>query len=224
MNGSLYPVAGLRAPVHRLGSTLRSTAVAAAVVLSVCPLPLGAQQRDGSYVELGATRPHVSPVESDFTLGGAPVEIDAGELTFPHLAIGRRLRHLDLELGYRKLGVARYRSADGAVEGDTHSNAIEVSARVPFVHRARLQLDVAVGVQIIRTIAEITAAPPGWPIAGGVNTWRTKPVIGVGATLGISDRWGVGLDYAPILGRLGTAEETGRYQQHVFGIDLRRSW
>lgn len=199
------------------------TAVVLAIVSSAA-VTVAAQPPERWYVELGVTRPHVSPVLGDFSLRGSPVDVDAGHLTFPHVAAGRRLRHLDVELGYRKVGVAQFRSSDGTVRGNTHSNAIEFSARVPLVQRGRLRFDAALGGQVIRTIATNTVAPSDWPIAGGVNTWRAKPLLGIGANVRVGGAWAVGVDYAPILGQLGTARSSGRYRQQVIGIDLRRSW
>jgi hypothetical protein len=186
--------------------------------------PVAAQHVEGWYVEVGVSRPVVTPVQDDFSIGGSTVTLSASPVTFPHVALGWLAGPLGFEASYRKLGVLRYLADDGSVEGDTHSNALEMTARIRLFERGRLRFDGAIGGQVVRTIAKTSRAPAAWPITGGVNTWRAVPVLGVGATVAIGGPWAVGVDYAPILRQLGTARESGRYRQQVVGIDVRRSW
>lgn len=212
---------------HRCPRPVRSRCGALAVAVAyvaALATPVAAQRAEGWYTEVGVTRPVITPVQEDFSAGRSPVRLSASAVTLPHVAVGWSSGPLGFEAGYRKLGVLRYRADDGSVEGDTHSNALDLTARARLFERGRLRFDGAIGGQVVRTIAKTSRAPAEWPITGGANTWRAAPVLGVGATVAIGGPWAIGVDYAPVLRQLGTARESGRYRQQAVGIDLRRAW
>lgn len=114
----------------------------------------------------------------------------------------------------------RHLSADGAVDGNTHSNALQLALLPSTFRRGVFAISPRVGVQTIRTIQTLEAGAPDWPYVGNVNTWRMLPAVGVDLTVALSDRWGIGMTYEPVLGRLGTAKDTGRYRQQFVGLDV----
>lgn len=189
----------------------------ATVSLSATP----ARAQDAHWrLSFGVSRPVIAPTDSDFPGAGQSVTLGTSDVTFPHLAVARRAGPVELAVGYRKLGVLRYRREDGTLRGNTHSNALEIVARHPVWHLGPLTAHVEAGGELVRTIAVLAAPASGWPYAGGVNTWRALPLVGAGAAWSPSREWAVGVTYAPVLGRLGTSADTGRYHQQVIGFDL----
>jgi hypothetical protein len=212
----------LARPCVRRGRAASLVALVAIAALATAPRSAAAQSppTDSWHVGVGFTLPAVRATETDFANTGTPVHLDASTLTFPHVAVGRRVGAVDVEIGYRKLGVLRYENGDGSLGGNTHANAFELVARVPGLRGRGAALSARVGGEVVRTIAVLDARPPGWPFAGGVNVWRVLPIVGADVSLRLDHRWGLGLTYAPVWGRLGTATETGRVRQQVVGVDL----
>ena len=207
----------------------RRVALVACVTLVAGVLPLaaqtGAQHQDRYwYASAGVSRAQVDPVAADFSMAGDTPTLTPSGITLPHLAVGRRTGRVAIEAGYRKLGVLRFASPGGQVEGNTHSNALALNLRLTLSEWARVRVDAGLGAQVVRTIATLRASPPDWPIAGGIDTWRLAPLTSLGVAVRLNRHWSVGFDYVPIIGRLGTAGESGRYGQQIIGLDVGREW
>ncbi|MEZ5290906.1 MAG: hypothetical protein R2745_07490 [Vicinamibacterales bacterium] len=175
------------------------------------------------HVAIGVTRPLIDPVEGDFQPAAGPAGLTVSGLTFPHVAIGAGVGRAEFALGYRKLGVLRFETGDGRSRGNTHSNALEAGIRTSLLQHGRMRVQARAGAQVVRTIAAVPS-DAAWRFTGGLNTWRVLPLLGVGAEVRLSRRSAVRVDYAPVLGRLGTPDRTGRYRQQVVGIDVVRTW
>ncbi len=185
--------------------------------------PVAAQSRVW-HVSFGVTAPVVSATTADYPGAGTSVALTTSALTFPHVALGRTYGPMDVEVGYRKLGVLRYAGVSPPLRGNTHSNALEFLVRGSLVRRRGVAIRAFAGAEVVRTIAELTTRPASWPVTGGVNTWRTIPAAGVDLLWNLNPGWAVDAVYRPVLARLGTRQESGRYRQHVFGIDLVHRW
>jgi hypothetical protein len=197
--------------------------VACLLVAGVAGRPVAAQSREW-HVAFGVTAPVVSAMAADYPVSGTSGTLTTSPLTFPHVALGRQFGPIDVEAGYRKLGVLRYAGTSPAVQGNTHSNALEFLARGALVRRPGMALRAFAGAEVVRTIAVLTTRPASWPATGGVNTWRTLPVAGIDVLWNLNPAWAVDVAYRPVLGRLGTAPESGRYRQQVVGIGLVHRW
>lgn len=194
-----------------------------AVALLSRPVPASAQGHSPWQLAFGVSLPTISPTVADYPgtgSAGSTVTLGKSGLTFPHGAFIVAAGPVDVEVGYRKLGVLRFSNGNESLKGNTHANALELAARVPLAHRGAFRVQARVGGELVRTIATLENRPATWPFAGGVNTWRLLPLLGLDATLAFNQRWGLRVGYAPVLGTLGTARQTGRFKQQIFSVDL----
>lgn len=162
-----------------------------------------------------ATFPRVRPADDPVADGTEPLK--ASSLTFPRLTVSRAAGSVDVEVGYRKLGVWHY---EGAAKGRTHSNAgqLTVAWRAPAARG--WAFGVRGGVQLIRTVTIVSTAPASWPIRSGVNTFQWRPVAAATASYDITPHWGVAAEWEPVLGVLGRRGVSDRYRQQLLGLDL----
>lgn len=218
LRDALRPADRSRRPIYPWLKLAR--VVAAVTVLSASASAQTARHESQGYFKLGTTWPTIDATTADYPGAGAALTLDPSRLTLPHVAVGWTAGPMMLEASYRKLGVLQFARTDGTVDGNTHSNALQLAV-LPFTLRRRvLSLSPRLGVQAIRTIQTLDARAPDWPYVGNVNTWRVLPAVGLDVTVAVSDHWGVGVTYEPVFGRLGTANDTGRYRQQFLGVDL----
>lgn len=185
----------------------------AAIAQAVTPGEVG-------FFRFGVTWPAVHEKSTDFPGAGTALRLDASRLTFPHVAAGWIVKGMTVEAGYRKLGVLTFRRVDGTVDGNTHSNALQLALLPATWRRGRATAHPRFSMQGVRTIQTLRARSNDWPYRGDVNTWKLLPGIGLDATVAVSDRWGIAVTYEAMLGQLGTLQETGRYRQQFVGVDL----
>ena len=181
-----------------------------------------AQSSDnGWYVGTGFTlTPRVAEVAADYSPAR---QFTHSKVVFPQVFAGYRFEHAALEAGYRKLGVLNFVTADGATKGATHSNALTFSTLLPFAHVGqRVEFYGKGSLNLIRTITEIERRAAGFPIQGEQNVWQVSPSFGLGAAFKAQDKWTLRAEGEVIVGKLGEATRSGRYQQAVMGLSVAR--
>lgn len=201
------------------------TTTCMAIVLAAAPAWAQTAMSGPWSLGLGITLPAIQPTTGDFGTEALRPTLNTSGLTFPRVTFARALGECwAVELGYRKLGVLAFRTANGTVDGNTHSNQGKVGLRRTVAELGAVAIRVHAGVGVVRTIATLERAPDDWPIAGDTNTWHLAPALSLSAAWRVRPRWTLSAEFEPLLGRLGTATDTGRYRQQALGVDLTRSW
>lgn len=168
-------------------------------------------------LRIGATFPRLRASDALPDPVGTTVTRTSSSLTFPRITLGRQWGPVDVEAGYRKLGVRRY---GGAFTGNTHSNSGQIAVAWRGVPAGGWSIGVRGGLQLVRTVTTVAGAPDSWPVVSGRNTFRVVPVTALTAGYQATPHWGVSVEFEPVWGTLGRAGVSDTSRQQLFGIDL----
>lgn len=202
-------------PINTLGALALLTGCAASCAAQ------GADTARGWYAGAGLVVPAVRERGSDFRAATSATTIEHSTVTVPDLTLGYAFERLAVELGYRKLGVTRYHTADGLTEGDTHSNAIGLSAVMPFGGARSIALYSRLGVEAVRTVATFDRRDSAFPVRGG-TVWQTRGLVGVGLAVTPDEAWTWRAESLWTPGTLGEAHRTGRIRQSTLALQVLR--
>lgn len=196
--------------------------LALALMLSALVLPAAAAAQSATSdpvwtMRVGVTLPRLSGGGTVPSTVGSTITRTTSNLTFPRLTIGRQAGPVDVEIGYRKMGVRRY---DGAFSGNTHSNSGQLAVAWRGTNATGWSIGVRGGLQLVRTVTTATDAPASWPVESGRNTFRVRPVTAVTAGYQATSHWGVAMEFEPVWGTLGRPGVSDTYRQQLFGLDL----